>query len=1353
MVTRSRWIARALTDFVVTLLALSCGCTPAAAPTSDSPFGRLLDTPVRKTAQPLAVPFISQIETNACGTTGMANCVPASLAMVADYYGLRPPALVDDVVYVHLIREEATAQPNQCGQPNVTAAQIEDWLAGKGLAFTRPATLSAALDAVAQGYPCLVGVVGPTLAPAQTPAGWYADDPYHVLVLTGAGVREGVEIVYVNDPLCYAEATGACTEETHPGYYDRAAFEAAMLAHGMAAFAVVGKTDQSGEVLGLAATPSPAAPETPASPAASTPTGGPLVPGIARVSVSSAGAQTNNRSQYPALSGDGRYVAFSSPADNLVRDDTNRSEDVFVHDLVTRQTTRVSESSTGAQANKGSMLPHISADGRYVTFVSYADNLVPGDVNGVSDVFVHDLVTGETTRVSVSTAGVAANDDSSGPFISGNGRYVLFRSDASNLVPDDTNGCGVSGEYTGGHCPDVFVHDRETGTTERVSLDRDGKQVDGESSYDARPSISDDGRYVAYNQFDPVTFTGGRADRVYVRDRQEGTTTLVSVDDSGRPLEGNAFDPTISADGRRVAFVSQGAPVVDGVRVECQSRIQSCVYVYVRDAATGETTLASLDAGGQRLIDGFPYDLRLSADGNSVVFALTGSDGAAAGIYAHTLSTRETVRVTGGRGWQPSVSAHGDYVAFTTDASLVGDDTNGVEDIYVVSLVPAEASPPVALETQVPEPAAGEPSIAYIGADNNLWVIDADGSNARRLTNDADPDARGFRPIGAYGSPTWSSDGARLYFVHLLEGAASILVFNVRGEELATVVSLDRAISSIAVSPDNDMLAYIYDVPAPECELLSSRSCLATLKLTTSASSDQFCTCDRAYSQLAFSPDTSEMVMRVSPYVELGRYRLGGPGPVRLGMAGGCHSPVYSLDGDYVLAICADDPLQESAVWGLYALHPEEEERVLLKQWKPAQRPLGIDMSQDGAHLALELDGMVNILDLATLESRTLVEGRQPAWRPLGSAGSGAAPLGGVAEAPATLRVAILAPLIGAAGAFGQPMRDGALLAIEEWNARGGVNGTPIEPVVEDSKCNAEAAASAANKVIDQDGVRFIIGEVCQSAAIPIAEIAMARSAFLISPAVTPPRVAVADDGTIRSTVFSAGPASAVQGTVAARFAAGQLRARTAAVFVDQDSDYMRAMAEAFTAGLEAAGGRVVVDEVYARNAQDFSAMLIKVKDAEPDVLYLPGYASAVSLIVAQARGLGVIAVLLGSDSWSSPDLDTRLHEGGYFTVDFSAKDPRESVQAFISRYRARYGMEPDALAVLGYDAAQTLFQAMALASTTTDVAAVAQAMASGTFAVVTGELAYDARHSPVRPVTLLGIEGGEVVYVDTLTP
>lgn len=1111
---------------------------------------------------------------------------------------------------------------------------------------------------------------------------------------------------------------------------------------------------QSDETPTASVTPAPTATGEPLPPTSTPSTTSLLIPEIVRVSVSSAGAQANGRSQLPSVSGDGRYIAFASYADNLVDGDTNRSEDVFVHDLVTRQTIRVSVSSEGTQGNGASWHPHISADGRYVTFASTANNLVSDDVNEVRDIFVHDLSTSETTRVSVSTAGVAGNGDSYAPFISSKGRYVTFTSTASNLVPDDTNACGVSGEYTDGHCPDVFVHDRETEATERVSLDGNGNQVDGESGYDSRPSISDDGRYVAFNQFDPVTYTGGRADRVYLRDRQECITTLVSVDNTGRPLDDNAFEPTISADGRRIAFVSQDAPTVDGVKVECQSVSHSCVYAYVRDVATGGTVLASVESDGQRILSDYSYDLSLSADGSNATFSLIRSDGGAAGIYLHNLSTLDTARITGVRSWQPAISSGGEYVAFATDESLVADDTNAVEDVYIMPSLPGYTALPVIPEAHTPESAPGEPLIAYIGADNNVWVINADGSNAKQLTNDADPDARGFRPIGAYGSPTWTPDGARLYFVHLREGAASILVYNVRGEELGTVGSLDRAISSIAVSPDGETLAYIYDVPAPECELLSSRSCLATLELNTGTSSDQFCTCDTAYSQLAFSPDTNELVMRILPFTHLGKYRLSESEPVQLDMSGGCHSPVYSVDADHVLAICTDNPLQPNAVWGLCALRPDARERVLLKEWKPTQFPMDVDLSQDGMHLAFELEGTINILDLATMESRTLVEGRQPVWQPsvtpMGQTPTFPSASDGV---PETLKVAILMPLLGAPAQFGQLVRDGALMAVDEWNAKGGINGTTIEVVIEDSRCMVDVAATATTKVIDEDGVRFIIGEVCASAAIPIAEIAMAKNALLISPAITPPSITVATGETTRPTVFSAGTARALQGTVTARFVVDRLRARTVAVFVNQDSDSMRAMAEAFIAGFEAAGGRVIVNEMYARNTQDFSAMLAKVKDAEPDVLYLPGSYNTISRIVAQAKEHNVAAVLLSGDDWNSSDLDINLVEGSYFTVSFSPIDPRPSVQAFISQYQAKYGTEPNLQAVFGYDAAQILFQSMALAGTTTDVAEVAQAMASGTFAVVTGDATYDARHNLVKPLVLLEIKDGQIVYVDTVTP
>jgi Tol biopolymer transport system component/pimeloyl-ACP methyl ester carboxylesterase len=277
-----------------------------------------------------------------------------------------------------------------------------------------------------------------------------------------------------------------------------------------------------------------------------------------RVSVDSAGNQTNSESHSPAINADGRYIAFGSYATNLVPNDTNDCldpplfgcPDVFVHDRQTGVTERVSVDSVGAQANDYSAEPAISADGRYVAFWSLADNLVPGDTNGSQDVFVHDRQTGTTERVSVDNAGNQADSASESPEISSDGRYVAFASWASNLVPGDTNGQ-----------EDIFVHDRQTGATERVSVDSSGNQATSNSYV---PAISANGRYVAFACWDCNLVSGDTNSTfdVFVHDRQTGTTERVSVDSAG--TQGNWWSdwPTISADGRYVAFVSLASNLV-----------------------------------------------------------------------------------------------------------------------------------------------------------------------------------------------------------------------------------------------------------------------------------------------------------------------------------------------------------------------------------------------------------------------------------------------------------------------------------------------------------------------------------------------------------------------------------------------------------------------------------------------------------------------------------------------------------------------------------------------------------------------------------------------------------------------
>lgn len=216
-----------------------------------------------------------------------------------------------------------------------------------------------------------------------------------------------------------------------------------------------------------------------------------------RVSISSKLKEGNGSSYSPSISMDGRMVTFVSQANNLVRRDTNRRPDVFVYNRSTRKTIRVSIAGDGTQANGESSAPMISPDGGFVAFHSNASNLVEDDTNNRSDVFVHDLSSGETTRVSRGMAGSEANGDSFIPAISGDGRYVAFQSAASNLVPGDTN--GAPDPYSG---IDVFRYDRQTNQTERVSVGDNGEQANGPSNDPGDdPSISDDGRWVCFASF------------------------------------------------------------------------------------------------------------------------------------------------------------------------------------------------------------------------------------------------------------------------------------------------------------------------------------------------------------------------------------------------------------------------------------------------------------------------------------------------------------------------------------------------------------------------------------------------------------------------------------------------------------------------------------------------------------------------------------------------------------------------------------------------------------------------------------------------------------------------------------
>jgi len=411
-----------------------------------------------------------------------------------------------------------------------------------------------------------------------------------------------------------------------------------------------------------------------------------VVPGTAaaaakhtqRVSVSTAGVQADQGSvaHAPAISANGRYVAFASIADNLVPGDTNGFVDVFVRDLKLHKTYLVSVGPGGVQGNGNSFGPAISADGRYVAFESIATNLVGGDTNGLSDVFVRDRKLHKTYLVSVGPGGVQGNGSSFDPSISPNGRWVAFDSRAGNLVGLATNGIQNS-----------FVRDRKLHKTYLVSVGPAGAG-NGDSN---DPVVSANGRYVAFwsDATNLVPHDENGASDVFLRDRTTHKTSILSVSSAGARGNGESYSPSISASGRWVAFATD-ATNLQG------SGVGHYTQVVVRDRTTHKTSLVSLDSGGARG-EGDSAQPAISANGRWVAFdslaILVGSDGNTSyDIYLrdrtghHTvLVSRSSAGVQGvGDSVLPGISADGRYVGFVSDAAnLVPDDTNGVEDVFV----------------------------------------------------------------------------------------------------------------------------------------------------------------------------------------------------------------------------------------------------------------------------------------------------------------------------------------------------------------------------------------------------------------------------------------------------------------------------------------------------------------------------------------------------------------------------------------------------------------------------------------------------------------------------------------------
>ncbi len=330
--------------------------------------------------------------------------------------------------------------------------------------------------------------------------------------------------------------------------------------------------------------------------------------------------------------------------------------------------------------------------------------------------------------------------------------------------------------------------------------------------------------------------------------------------------------------------------------------------------------------------------------------------------------------------------------------------------------------------------------------------------------------------------------------------------------------------------------------------------------------------------------------------------------------------------------------------------------------------------------------------------------------------------------------------------------RDGAQMAVEEWNAKGGVIGKTIVPLIEDSQCTPDPAISAALTLIDQQKVRFLIGEICSKASIPVSEIANSRKVIQIAIASTNPGVTVTRDGRVKDYVYRACFIDPFQGTVAAKFARDSLRAKTAFIMLDPANDYVKGLADYFERGFTAGGGMIVGKATYTSRDYDFSAILANVAAVRPDIIYFPDYYNVVNLAARQAKELGIRARFIGGDGWDSSHLDLKAVDGGFFTNHYSPQNPGPEVQNFVRAFGVKYGKVPDALAALAYDATNLMLTAIKDAGTD-DTARVKDALNRIKFNGVSGRLTFDQFHNPVKSSTILAIRDGRIEFNSVVDP
>ena len=348
------------------------------------------------------------------------------------------------------------------------------------------------------------------------------------------------------------------------------------------------------------------------------------------------------------------------------------------------------------------------------------------------------------------------------------------------------------------------------------------------------------------------------------------------------------------------------------------------------------------------------------------------------------------------------------------------------------------------------------------------------------------------------------------------------------------------------------------------------------------------------------------------------------------------------------------------------------------------------------------------------------------------------------------IKIGGVGPLTGEAATFGASTKNGYDMAVAEWNAKGGVLGKQVKMTFADDKGDPAEGATVFTKLIEQDKSVAIVGTVMSKVSLAGAPICQNAKIPMMATSSTNPKVTLVGNYIFRTCFIDP-----FQGTVGAKFAFEDLKAKKAACIFDVGNDYTKGLSEFFKAKFTALGGQVVGYEGHATGTTDFKAQLTKVLAAGPDILYVSDYYNDVALIAKQARELGFKGPLVGGDGWDSPKLmevGGAAVEGCFFTNHYSQDDTAPMVQAFVKSYKTKYGAEPDALAALGYDATNIMLDAIQRAGKT-DGDAIRDALTKTDLQTVTGKVKFDGDRNPVKSAVIIEIKGGKQVFKTTVNP